>query len=664
MSRSIYSRLTVTNLKNNQKTYVPYIFTAVLTVMMYYIIDALSRNDSVGWNDVRLILSYAVVVTRVFSVIFLFYTNSFLMKRRKKEVGVYNILGMGKAHIAKMFLVEMLITASVSISAGIAGGIVFGRLMWLTLLKILHYDVNMDFAVSGTAALHTLALFVIIFALTLLYNLWQVKLANPVELIRGSSEGEREPTTKWLLAAAGIALVGYGYYVALATESPLKAIQLFFVAVLCVILGTYALFAAGSIALLKMLKKRKNFYYQSRHFTAVSGMIYRMKQNAVGLANICILSTMVLVMISTTICMYMGMDDILKTRYPREFEVTSFNPDRETEEKILGMIEEETEKAGVAEKDRMAYHCGEIAVKKEGNAFRAALDEDVYSGNEDIYEMVMIPVKDYNALEGRNISLADGEVLLYNPDADAQRFGNRIELQGKSYQVAEELGKFPLEEKNSSRVVGGYYVIMKDKELIQGFLDEAYQKPAEEYSRPDGIKVSYKVCLDLDGQKEDCRKAEAAIKERLKEEVGQAYCDGREIERESFYAVYGGLLFIGLYLGFMFLMATVLIIYYKQISEGYDDRERYQIMQKVGMSKREVRQSIRSQVLMVFFLPLAAAVVHIAVAFKVITKLLVVLNMVNVPLFLECMVATVAVFAVFYAAVFGMTAREYCRIVG
>ena len=298
MSSSIYSRLAVTNLKNNRKTYIPYIFTAMLMAMMYYMLDELSRNSSVGWENVRLILSYAVEVVMVFSVIFLFYTNSFLMKRRKKEVGMYNILGMGKAHIAKMFFVETLITSSVSIGAGIAGGILLGKLMWLMLLKILHYDVNMDFAVSGAAVVHTLTLFVAIFGLTLIYNLWQVKLANPVELLRGGNEGEREPKTKWLLAAAGVLLTGYGYYVALVTESPLKAIQLFFVAVICVILGTYALFVAGSVALLKMLKKKKSFYYQSKYFTAVSGMIYRMKQNAVGLANICILSTMVLVMIS------------------------------------------------------------------------------------------------------------------------------------------------------------------------------------------------------------------------------------------------------------------------------------------------------------------------------------------------------------------------------
>lgn len=664
MNSSIYSRLAFTNLKNNRKTYVPYIFTAILTVMMYYMIEALSRNESVGFEDVKLVLSYASVVVMIFSVIFLFYTNSFLIKRRKKELGMYNILGMGKLHIGKMLLVETFTTAIVSIGAGIAGGILFGKLAWLMLLKILHYDVNMDFAVSGEAVIRTLILFGVIFGLTLIYNLWQIRLANPAALLRGSNEGEREPKTKWLLAALGTALTGYGYYIALTTESPLAAIQLFFIAVVCVVLGTYALFAAGSIVLLKFLKKKKSFYYKSRNFTAVSGMIYRMKQNAVGLANICILSTMVLVMLSTTISMYMGMDDILKIRFPREFEVTAFHPDDASEEKIRTIISEELKKAGVREEGMMEYHYGGVATVRKGDSFEIAVDDDMYTGSSDIYELEMIPLADYNVLEGQNVSLGEDEVLLYNPDIDAEKIGDTVQIAGDSYRVVKELDTFVLEKKNSSSVINGYYVIMKEKEQIQKYVDLAYERLTGEEPQGDGMKVQYRVGLDLKGTKEACTQAEEALRKRIKEEVPESNSDGREIEKESFYLVYGGLFFIGIYLGFMFLMATVLIIYYKQISEGYDDRERYQIMQKVGMSKKEVRQSIRSQVLMVFFLPLIAAVVHIAVAFKVITKLLAVLNMVNVPMFLSCTVVTVAVFAVFYAVVFGVTAREYYKIVG
>ncbi|MFR8546962.1 MAG: ABC transporter permease, partial [[Clostridium] scindens] len=325
MNSSVYGKLAVTNLKNNRKTYIPYMLTAILTVMMFYIIDALSRNKSVGDGNLRLCLSWATVVIIVFAVIFLFYTNSFLIKRRKKEIGVYNILGMGKRHIARMLTIETLIIAVISIVVGLVAGIIFSKLMFLALLKVIHYDVNMVFELSVRALLNTLLLFTVIFAMTLIYNLLQIRLSNPVELLRGGSQGEKEPKTKWLLTIFGVVAIGIGYYIAITTESPLTAITLFFLAVICVIIGTYALFTAGSIALLKLLRKNKNYYYKTSHFTSISGMIYRMKQNAVGLANICILSTMVLVMISTTISLYTGMNDVLETRFPTEFEARNYN---------------------------------------------------------------------------------------------------------------------------------------------------------------------------------------------------------------------------------------------------------------------------------------------------------------------------------------------------
>ena len=312
MSSAIYGKLALTNLKNNRKTYVPYILTSILTVMMYYIMDALSRSSSIVDPSLQSVLTCAVGVIMIFAGIFLFYTNSFLIKRRKKEIGVYNILGMGKRHIAQMLAVETVVTAVASIGAGLVFGIIFSKFMYLLLLKILHYDVRMDFEISGESIRYTLILFVVIFLMTLVFNLFQIQVSNPVELLRGGNQGEKEPKTKWLLTLAGVLLLGTGYFIAVTTEQPLAAIQSFFVAVICVILGTYALFIAGSVALLKMLRKNKKFYYQTKHFSAVSGMIYRMKQNAVGLANICILSTMVLVMISTTISLYVGMEDYSK----------------------------------------------------------------------------------------------------------------------------------------------------------------------------------------------------------------------------------------------------------------------------------------------------------------------------------------------------------------
>lgn len=667
MSSSVYSRLAFTNLKNNRKTYVPYILTAILTVMMYYIIDALARNNSIGDGSLSSVLACAIWVVTVFAAIFLFYTNSFLIKRRKKEIGLYNILGMGKRHIARMLFLESVTVSVISIAAGLAGGLLFSKLMWLVLMKILHYEVRMDFEISGVSILYTLIIFGIIFGATLIYNLFQIRLANPIELLRGGSQGEQEPKTKWLLTIFGVVSIGAGYYMALTTEAPLSAIQAFFTAVIFVILGTYALFVAGSVALLKLLRKKKSFYYKSKNFTAVSGMIYRMKQNAVGLANICILSTMVLVMISSTVSLYVGMEDILKTRFPREIQISSFYPNEENEQKIQEIIEEETRKGGVTVKEMLSFHYGVVTGVKEEGGFTIASDSTVFENTEDVCNIYFISQEEYNQMEGTHVSLAQDEILFYNPDENAEKVSDTLLIGSSTFHVVKELDSLKIQEKNQSEIVDSYFVVMAQREQIDTYLADYYrclkeEKPDTELEAED-VAVKQRVGFDLNGTKEKNNEIVKAIRDRIADEVSGAYCESRELNREGFYFTYGGLLFIGIYLGFMFLMATVLIIYYKQISEGYDDKERYQIMQKVGMSKREVRQSIRSQVLIVFFLPLAAALLHIAVAFKVITKLLRVLSMTNVPLFLECTIVTAAVFAVFYGIVFAMTAREYYRIV-
>lgn len=664
MSSSIYMRLALTNLRNNRKTYLPYILTAALTVMMYYIINALGRSSSIPDDSaLHSCLGIASNIMVVFAVIFLFYTNSFLIKRRKKELGVYNILGMGKRHIAKMLCVETLLTGVVSIGAGLVFGLIFSRLMYLVLLKIVHYDVRMSFEVSAPALIAALVLFLIIFAMTLAYNLLQIRHAKPVELLRGSSQGEKEPKTRWVLTIFGVIMLGIGYYIALTTESLLAALQLFFVAVVCVILGTYSLFVAGSIALLKALRRRKNFYYKPNHFTSVSGMIYRMKQNGVGLANICILSTMVLVIISSTVSLYVGMEDVLSARFSREFSVTITPGASEQEEELQNLIDRVAEEHGVERTNELAYHEGSAAAVRDKDSFDLASDQDYDLSVSSVYEVYLIPLEDYNQMEGEQASLAEDEVLAYDPEGSYGE--DTLTIADKTYQVKDEPDELRIEPKNQTRTVHGIYIIVRDTQEIEEVMAyvREHSSMQEEYLE-DATKIDYVAAFDMNGS--DKKKAD--MSQQLQEEVMNeqfpgALCESRELSRESFYLLYGGILFIGLYLGIMFLMATVLIIYYKQISEGYDDRERYQIMQKVGMSKREVRRSIRSQVLTVFFLPLIAAFVHIAVAFKVITKLLATLNLVNVPLFAVCTVVTGAVFAVFYVIVFAVTAKEYYKIV-
>lgn len=649
MSSRIYAKLAVTNIKNNGKTYVPFMLTAVLTVMMYYMMDTLARNDSIGNRNVTTVLTLTIPVMALFSLIFLFYTNSFLIKRRKKEIAVYNILGMGKNHIGRMITIETLIIWAVSLALGILGGMVLGKLMHLLLLRVLQYDVGIRFQISAPSILYTAVLFTFIFFLNWLYNLFQVRLANPVELLRGGNVGEREPRTKWLLALVGAAAMGAGYYLALTTERPIDAIDTFIVAVILVIIGTYCLFIAGSIAVLKALRRKKNFYYKANHFTAVSGMIYRMKQNAAGLANICILSTIVLVLVSSTVSLYAGMEDILDQRFPYDYCITTADAsDPATIPSIEGIVDEELSAHHVEKKDGMSYRYGATAMIRQSDTTFTNSQTVDYTV-EDMQEMYFIPQEDYQKVQGDPTELAPDEVILFTTDEGS--YGrDTITVNGKELKVVKELKDFRLEDKSVARVVTGWYLIMPDEQSI---LDMGVVNGALQYS----------TYFDMGGSQEQCLAAVQSIADRIGQEVPGAVCENRELSRENFFALYGSLFFIGLYLGIMFLVATVLIIYYKQISEGYDDRERYQIMQKVGMGKREVRRSIRSQVLMVFFLPLVMAVVHIAVAFNVIDKLLAMLGLVNTPLFLACTAATVLVFALFYVAVFAVTAREYYKIV-
>ena len=641
MNNFIYEKLAVTNLKNNRKTYVPYIFTGVLTVMMFYIIDALSRGKGITQDTLKICLQYATGVIVVFAVIFLFYTNSFLIKRRKKEIGVYNILGMGKRHIARMMAVETILTAGISILGGLVFGIIFGKLMYLLLLKILHNSVDMQFSVNGTAIVQTVILFAGIFLLTYLYNILQIQLVNPVELLHGGNQGEKEPKSRWLLVIVGVAALGNGYWIALTTEAPLEALLKFFVAVVCVIIGTYALFIAGSIVVLKILRKNKAYYYNPKHFTSVSGMIYRMKQNGAGLANICVLSTMVLVMVSTTVSLYAGMEDILDSRFPRDVSIVCNEADTNKEETLQRLIKEQCEKAGVKITDRVRYRYGSMNAVLKGNNLEKV--EQYYPDNH-FYYVEMITQEEYNRIEKKNVSLKEQEILTYTTNGKCGK--KQINIAGQNYQVKKELSEMTSQPKSTAEMYKTLYIVFANAEQIERI--ESF---------------SYADKFNLKGDDGKQKEALEQIQNEFYEKFPDGTMESRMLSRSSFYELYGGLFFIGIYLGSMFVMATVLIIYYKQISEGYDDRERYQIMQKVGMSKKEVKRSIRSQVLSVFFLPLVVAVIHVAVAFKVMTKILGVLNLTNVSLFAVCTIITIAVFAVFYIIVYSITAKEYYRIV-
>ena len=614
---------------------------AVLSVMMYYIVGGMAQGNNGLSQNVKMIMGYMNGMLMIFSVIFLFYTNSFLIKRRKKEIGVYNILGMGKRHIARMMAVETILTAGISILGGLVFGIIFGKLMYLLLLKILHNSVDMQFSVNGTAIVQTVILFAGIFLLTYLYNILQIQLVNPVELLHGGNQGEKEPKSRWLLVIVGVAALGNGYWIALTTEAPLEALLKFFVAVVCVIIGTYALFIAGSIVVLKILRKNKAYYYNPKHFTSVSGMIYRMKQNGAGLANICVLSTMVLVMVSTTVSLYAGMEDILDSRFPRDVSIVCKQADVDHEEIIERLLKEQCEKAGVKITDRVWYRYGSMNAVLKGDKLE---NVDQYYPDNHFYYVEMMTQDEYNRIEKRNVSLEEQEILTYTSNGKCGK--KEINIAGRNYQVKKELSEMTSQPKSTAEMYKTLYIVFANAEQIERI------EP-----------FSYADKFNLKGDDGKQKEALEQIQNEFYEKIPDGMMESRMLSRSSFYELYGGLFFIGIYLGSMFIMATVLIIYYKQISEGYDDRERYQIMQKVGMSKKEVKRSIRSQVLSVFFLPLIVAVIHVAVAFKVMTKILGVLNLTNVSLFAVCTIITIAVFAVFYIIVYSITAKEYYRIV-
>lgn len=675
MNSKIYGKLAVTNLKNNGKSYVPYILASAFSVMMYYIMDNLYRNRSLveKGSPLAIMLSYADVVLLIFSVIFLFYINSFLIKRRKKELGIYNILGMGKGHLAKMLFIESVITTAASVIGGILAGILFGKLVYLVLLKILHLKRDIVYMISPVSIGITAAIFSSIFFVIFLYNLVQMKLSNPIELLRGGNTGEREPKTKWLMTIIGIACLAGGYYISLTTKEPLQALGQFFIAVLLVVVGTYALFMVGSIAFLKMLRNRKSYYYKTRHFTAVSGMIYRMKQNAVGLANICILSTMVLVMVSMTVSLYGGMNDVITTRFPYEAQITSSGINQKEEEQIEEIIENMTKKNHTVPTSQIRFHIGRFTTVYNNKTKKFDMMAAGDYANSNTADLVMIPLSDYNQTEGKNVNLKENEVLLYHrndnrshkkSDTDTQKDKKAIQLNNRSYKVVDELDRLAIAKADTTSFIDGWYVVVKDSSIVTSYLKDIYENSNiyDELKEYYG-KIQYSYSFNLNGSRANRAKTAKSIQKQLQKKITNCSVESRELSRESFYELYGGFLFIGIFLGIIFLMATTLIIYYKQISEGYDDRERYQIMQKVGMSKKEVRQSIRSQVLLVFFLPLIMAVIHLAFAFKIITKLLSVLNLTNISLFFMYTVGTVAVFAVIYAIIYSITAREYYKII-
>lgn len=661
----MYTKLAITNIKNNRQFYFPYLLTGIITVAMFYIMCALESNPGIqsmpGAKDLGLILRLGIGVIGIFAVIFLFYTNSFIIKRRKKELGIYNILGMEKRHIAKILSKVAFFTAIIAIGGGLVTGVLFHKLACMLLYRMIGFNGGITFSFSKKGVMITAILFAIVYLLTYIYDLFQVQLANPIELLQSGNKGEREPKTKAIMAVLGVLCLGAGYFIAITTKNPIKALTLFFVAVILVIIGTYLLFTAGSIALLKILRRNKGYYYQTKHFTSVSGMIYRMKQNAVGLANICILSTMVLVAVSTTVSLYVGIEDIMKERYPNEINISAYyDTGAPAEDSIAPIVEKSVKESGRKirhEEDYLELYFA--AIKDQG---QYSLDkEKVKTAGDRVSGFVVLTREDCKKKYNEEIpELAENEVALFTikkTDMDT------LVLENRSYHV-KEIKQFQNTEdfETIADMMDEYYYVIvndvQDMERLWQLQKDIYQENSSSISR--------QVRLDIDGDSEQKKECFENIKTALGPEQAKAriLIDSRQSSLDEFYQIYGGFLFLGLFLGILFLMITVLIIFYKQISEGYDDKERFSIMEKVGMSNDEVKATIRSQVRTVFFLPILMAAIHVGMAFPMIKRLLSLFGLSNTALFAGCMAGTILVFALIYLLVFLKTSKTYYKIVG
>ena len=577
------------------------------------------------------------------------------MKRRQKDSGVFNILGMEKRHLAWVLGWETAYLALGSLVLGLLLGIIMDKAMYLLVGKIIGGGVPLGFFVSARVIGQTVQIFAVIFLLICINAIRQVHVADPIALLQAGNAGEKEPSTRWLLALAGLVSVGGGYYIAVTVSDPVASLLLFFVAVVLVIIGTYLLFTAGSIALLKILRKNRKYYYRTRHFVSVSGMIYRMKQNAVGLANICVLSTMVLVMVSTTTSLMIGMEDVVRERYPADIMVYFKEDAPQGNQAYIEAIRALQRERGLAVKNEMAYLYLGLSASHEYK-YEESHEIGVTSALDSMDELFLITLDDYNAVMKERKTLEEGEVMVYSnrTSYDLPVF----KLLGREYRVAEKLDSFVGNGQYSANMCNTIYIVVPDREALLEIYD-AQRELLGENAR--SIRQVYG--FDMDADEEEQNAFYNDLLDCMAQNGISAVTEARAEAKSSFISLYGGLFFIGVFLGVLFVMATVLIIYYKQISEGYDDRERFSIMQKVGMSRDEVKSAIHSQVVTVFFLPLIVAGIHVTAAFPLISKLLVLMQLTNTKLFIACTGACFLVFAVMYVFVYNLTARTYYRIV-
>ena len=665
---SFFPKLAWSGMRKNRKLYLPYLLTCTGMVMMYYIICYLAYSGLLshmrGAATLESMMELGSGVIALFTALFLMYSNAFLVRRRQKEFGLYNILGMGKGAISKVLFWETLIAAAISLVTGLLAGMLFSKAAEALMVNMLHGVVTYTLTISAQAVTQTLILFTLIFACIFLRSLWLLRRTNAINLLRSENVGEKPPKANWLLGIGGVLLLAAAYTIAVSIENPIAALTVFFVAVAMVIVATYLIFGAGAVLLCRILQKNKGYYYKANHFVSVSSMAYRMKRTGEGLASVCILLTMVLVMISSTSCLYFGEETALNTRYPRQINIEmSYADPREatlqSQQEVRRRVEQLLEEEGVETENVLDYRACTISGLLTGSTVEAdstIAQINTMSAFSQIRYFCFVPLEDYNRIMGENETLAPGEVLLqagrepYREDTIS--FNNAA-----SFRIKRQIDAFVISGEAAMDVVDSIYIIVPD-------LEES-MAPFDALIFPNGkpmLNTGWTYGFDPKLEGEEIITLNDQLRERLSD-ISGLRIECREDNREDFYSMFGGLFFLGILLSVVFLFAAILIVYYKQLSEGYEDQSRFEIMQKVGMTKRDIRKSINSQMLTVFFMPLLMAGLHMVFAFPIVHKLLMMFNMNNANLFARATFISFLLFGVFYVIVYKITSNAYYDIV-
>lgn len=674
--KTLYARLAWTGMKKNRRLYLPYLLSCAGMVLMFYILMGLSGSPVLehmsGGGSSAIILRLGTVVIAVFALIFLFYTHSFLIRRREREFGLYNVLGMGKGSIARILLWETVITYGLTTGTGLLLGVVLYKLAELGMVRLLRVPVTYTLTVSVSSLLAAAALFAVIHTLILLNSLRQLHGVSAVALLRSESVGEKPPRAQWVLTAAGVVLLGGAYALAVSIKEPLAAFLWFFAAVIMVILATYLLFISGSVTLCRGLQRNKKYYYRPQHFVSVASMTYRMKRNGAGLASVCILATMVLVMISSTTCLYVGQEDAVNARYPRDMDVTVYgrsdHPLDEAEaEQLRQSVESTVFNFGGQTSNVATYREISVSGLPDGGDLRLGNAGASAADSTHVIHIYFVPLEEYNAVTGQSLTLENGQV--YVAALRTEFHSDTLSIDGGMTRHVMKREIPALVGAAVADITPSLTVVVPD---FEQFVPELQSYLTNKYGWYPTATWHYAFDTDLpENQQADMDGVTPNLKDALDDYLAGVSGDwdvGVSVEskagnRADFYGMYGGLFFLGIMLSIVFIFAAVAILYYKQLSEGYEDQSRFDIMQKVGMTKTDIRRSINSQLLTVFYLPLVLAGVHLCFAFPFIHKLLMLFNLDNRGLLIGTTAVSFAVFAVLYAIVYKLTGNTYYRIV-